>query len=314
MNIDRNLPDLLSKSEKNIDLISQISEGISSNTYYCRYDNSRNILKYARTKEEYSNLLQEYEACNSISKYSSIEIPKSLELIDENSQAVAIFSEVNTNVPSKKDWLNKDYCRNIIESGYTVLNEMHNNKHLQSNMKKTNYCGDFIDPCSILDNKINIMKKSSILSSNQQELLYNIVDYVENTTYEKIFSHNDFVIINYGLHDGIEPIYDWQTCGYSDPLWDIVSFENAVIDEFIDYLYSDKFTQEMRVQYRQNIDINTRKKRYILYKYVNILLIICVVSMGLSSKFWLNVGSEKDILEHKKEQLKRLEPVVESVV
>lgn len=310
------LSNLLRKIDKDIIIKNKIGQGSASNTYHCKYEGEENILKHADDTVKYHNLRIEYEACNHISKYSSINIPESVKYV-ENSQknSLAIFSKVNTRVPCKDDWENKLYCSDIVESGINVLNELHCNEHLQSGMRETECAGNIIHIEDILTNKYEIIKNSGVVDDGQVERISDIIDYIsENHNYKPIFSHYDFTIINYGFNDGILPLYDWQTCGYSDCLWDIAAFENAIIDEFIYYFHSEQFVNKIRDKFRNNTCKNTKKDVYILYKYIQLLTTVCVVGNGDCSSLWLKVGSEKDIIEQKSKQLSEIEEDVKSII
>jgi len=132
--MNNDLSNLLSKINENIIITDEIEQGSASNTYYCKYNNKKHILKYADDDFKYRHLQREYEACDYISRYSSINIPDAVKFVKEDKNdtknSLAIFSRVNTNIPYKDNWENKKYCVNIVKSGINVLNEIHNNHNL----------------------------------------------------------------------------------------------------------------------------------------------------------------------------------------
>jgi aminoglycoside phosphotransferase (APT) family kinase protein len=310
-NIGSNLSNMIKKIPQDIKITEKIDNGYNSNTFFCKYNGEKSVLKYSNSKSEYESLTREYEICNILFNNSSIDVPKPIYKYEQNNNLLIIFSEVNTYIPNSLDWKNKQFCKDIIVSSAKVLNELHDNPKIHKKVNESEYCNQQKNKSRYLNKQLKRIRNFDMINEKKFE---DSVSYILNNNYKTRFSHFDFTATNYSFHIGIEPIYDWQTCGYGDALYDISIFDSSVIDEFIYYFHSQEFVNELRDKFFELLNINIDMNRYTIYKYIHTSVILWNIANNRCTDLWLNIGTEQEIYNQTKNQLETLNKKVEKII
>ncbi|EGQ43002.1 MAG: putative aminoglycoside phosphotransferase [Candidatus Nanosalina sp. J07AB43] len=258
------------------------------------------MIKYASGVGNENNLLKGYRACEHVSKAASFKVPEPVKLVVENNELLAIEEKVDTDYPSRQDWNDSDFLEQTVHKGAQMLNEMYSDRL----SRKIQESGVLVREDRIGQAmEYNLELLSSETDNEIYRLCKDIISAIENTSIETGFSHNDFNIDNMIFEQGhLTGLFDWENCGLADRTRDIALFESAIIDEYGMFFHGQE-AKKFRELYRNNLEYNFDTDMLKMYRFFQNATAYSYVSRGQCSETWNRIGTNTEILKHRKEIL-----------
>lgn len=284
--------------------------------YFCNFNGKSAYAKYANEEPHITAIEREFRSTKIICESTDIDTSEPLLYLKNGEEIIAIFGSVETTIPSKDEWSNFEYGKELVDSAAHVLNELHYNDKIKKTAKTR-----------LSNNGFPIEYRYDTLRSSISDMVHQheespyletaleVLDFLHNTRPEaNTLSHTDFLTANYGLSNGVEPIIDWEGLGFFDPVCDIGAFEASVVDEFFETQLTEEESKALRNQFHEQLQYDFDEERLLAYRYIYTAMTYACVVDGKCSQLWLNVGDVETIEKHKKESLEQMKVSIEELI
>lgn len=285
----------------------QLEEAIDSGFTNCCFLGSYNskpcFIKVTRCEND-KRLRKEKEALHIVSENTNINIPNVIDIIKKNELTALATSLVDVNVPSKDQWERKDLCAEIVNSGSSTLNELIDNKDIESTVSDSTYCKMSVSRINELSESIEKRLRVGKYDMGRYiDVFQSVVEILNDAKFDINFCHNDFTVNNYGFSSGIQPIYDWENAGLYDPKWDIASFETGIIGEYIRYHHNEQYVQNMKKQFYKTLDYSIENnENYDMFRLFHIIMVLSYLNHESLSRAWDSISGINDAFNIKNKQ------------
>ena len=284
-------------------IASKPSGGFSTDEVrFGEYEGEDVLVKYASGAKDENNLLKGYRACEHISEAVDFKVPEPVKLVVKDNELLAIEEKVDTEYPSRQDWKNPDFFEQTVHRGVEILNDMHSDR-LQCSIKESGLM--------VSEDRIeqSMTKNLDLLSSETNEDVYQlcreIISAIRENGFERNFSHNDFNVDNMIFESArLTGLFDWEKCGLADRTRDIALFESAIIDEYGMFFHRSK-VESFREIVRHNINHSFSPRILRMYRFFQNAVAYSYISNGQCSETWRSIGTNKEIIRHRKKLIER---------
>lgn len=281
------------------EIVNQIDKGFTNETYIGIFRDEDVFVKFSSDGENSEDLKCSYEASNILSSLYPEMCPAPVRFKEIDNAAMLIFELERANVPNIEEWKNARFCKNIIDTASKLVNILHDDDIFDDRLGSAVYCNRDVDRYTSYEKFVKKSENHDELAeySNSFWTAYQYLN--SNRQFERKFNHNDIALGNSGLRSGLFPMFDWENCGFSDPLLDVASVEASIIDDVLSGVHSSRFVEEMRDRYRKSVSVDTSKKRYKYHRLLLNLKFAIFVANGDCSEYWSKVGNSDECFDLK---------------
>lgn len=277
------------------------------------------ILKYSSDSDHILLIEREYEACDILSAVlhnnTDVNIPEPVIYVREGEEILVGFERLETYTPTRKDWEDIEFCGSVIDSVAELFNELHTNMGIYERIFNSDHCSDYVNRIS--DSMVANAEMVSYEGHEQYEELVNgCIEYIRGAqnNSEIRFSHQDFSVVNLAFsEEGLYAVFDWENCGFFDPMRDIALFESAIIEEFILEIHPER-AESFRNRFRSQLEIDIDEDRVKAYKFVQLYIVLQHILDGDCTDMWLELGTWKDARDQKLRLLDELENNIRDII